>query len=82
MYRNDDIRFMLEQYKAGGANRYVCPQCGRKRCLPAMSMWRLASMLLMSVANATIQPLVVIIIHRGNILKIILRSGRIEMMPS
>ncbi len=32
MYRNDDIRFMLEQYKAGGANRYVCPQCGRKRC--------------------------------------------------
>lgn len=32
MYNNNDIRFTLERYKAGGANRYVCPKCGRKRC--------------------------------------------------
>lgn len=28
----NDIRFVLERYHAGGANRYVCPQCGRKKC--------------------------------------------------
>lgn len=28
----NDIRFILERYHAGGANRYVCPQCGRKKC--------------------------------------------------
>ena len=28
----NDIRFVLERYHAGGATRYVCPQCGRKKC--------------------------------------------------
>jgi len=32
MYNNEDIRFKLERYHAGGSNRYVCPQCGRKKC--------------------------------------------------
>lgn len=27
-----DIRYVLERYRSGGANRYVCPQCGRKKC--------------------------------------------------
>ncbi len=29
---NEDIKFTLERYRAGGANRYVCPGCGRKKC--------------------------------------------------
>lgn len=28
----NDIRYVLEHYKSGGGNRYVCPACGRKRC--------------------------------------------------
>jgi len=32
MYNNEDIRYKLERYRAGGSNRYVCPQCGRKKC--------------------------------------------------
>lgn len=32
MRNSNDIRFALERYRAGGANRYVCPQCGRRRC--------------------------------------------------
>ena len=28
----NDIRFVLERYRSGGSNRYVCPQCGRKKC--------------------------------------------------
>lgn len=27
-----DIRYILERYRSGGRNRYICPQCGRKRC--------------------------------------------------
>ena len=27
-----DIRYTLERYRSGGGNRYVCPQCGRKKC--------------------------------------------------
>ena len=27
-----EIRFILERYRAGGANRYTCPQCGRRKC--------------------------------------------------
>ncbi len=29
-YSNEN-RFVLERYKAGGSNRYVCPSCGQKR---------------------------------------------------
>ncbi|MBQ0072951.1 MAG: hypothetical protein KBT34_02015 [Prevotella sp.] len=25
-------RFILERYRSGGANRYECPQCGKKKC--------------------------------------------------
>ena len=25
-----DIRYVLERYRSGGANRYVCPQCGKR----------------------------------------------------
>ena len=32
MSNNTENRFILERYKAGGGNRYVCPQCGRKKC--------------------------------------------------
>lgn len=32
MYKDTENRFILERYHAGGANRYVCPQCGRKKC--------------------------------------------------
>ena len=28
----NDHRFSLEAYRAGGGNRYTCPQCGRKKC--------------------------------------------------
>lgn len=28
----ESIKFILERYKAGGSNRFVCPQCGRKKC--------------------------------------------------
>ena len=34
MYNNEDVRYRLERYRAGGSNRYVCPQCGRKKCFP------------------------------------------------
>ena len=27
MYNNEDVRYRLERYRAGGSNRYVCPQC-------------------------------------------------------
>lgn len=32
MYNNTENRFILERYRSGGSNRYVCPQCGRKKC--------------------------------------------------
>ncbi len=32
MRNNTDNRYILERYKAGGSNRYVCPQCGKRRC--------------------------------------------------
>lgn len=33
MIRNEQgIRYLLERYRAGGSNRYVCPKCGRKKC--------------------------------------------------
>lgn len=28
----NDMQFKLERYRSGGANRYTCPHCGRKRC--------------------------------------------------
>lgn len=32
MYNDTENRFVLERYRSGGSNRYVCPQCGRKKC--------------------------------------------------
>lgn len=32
MVYNSDIRYILERYKAGGSNRFICPKCGRKKC--------------------------------------------------
>lgn len=32
MYNDTENRFILERYRSGGSNRYVCPQCGRKKC--------------------------------------------------
>ncbi len=32
MKNYNDNRYILERYKSGGGNRYVCPSCGRKRC--------------------------------------------------
>ena len=32
MKYNNDNRYILERYKAGGSNRFVCPACGKKRC--------------------------------------------------
>ena len=29
---NSDNRYILEPYKSGGSNRYVCPSCGRRKC--------------------------------------------------
>lgn len=29
---NNENRYILEPYKSGGANRYVCPSCGRRKC--------------------------------------------------
>lgn len=31
-YNDKDNPYILERYKAGGSNRFVCPQCGRKKC--------------------------------------------------
>lgn len=28
----DNARYILERYRPGGANRYACPRCGRKKC--------------------------------------------------
>lgn len=30
-YSNEN-RYILERYKAGGSNRFVCPACGKRRC--------------------------------------------------
>ena len=29
---NTETHFRLERYRSGGGNRYVCPQCGRRKC--------------------------------------------------
>ena len=29
---NSDNRYILEPYKSGGSNRYVCPSCGKRKC--------------------------------------------------
>ncbi len=29
---NNDNRYILEPYKSGGSNRYVCPSCGKRKC--------------------------------------------------
>lgn len=31
-YITDNSRFTLERYRLGGANRFTCPQCGKKKC--------------------------------------------------
>lgn len=32
MKNNTENRYILERYKPGGGNRYICPQCGKKKC--------------------------------------------------
>lgn len=29
---NNDIQFTLERYRSGGANRYTCPKCNKRKC--------------------------------------------------
>ena len=32
MLISSNIKYILERYKSGGSNRFVCPSCGRKKC--------------------------------------------------
>lgn len=71
MYNDTENRFVLERYCSGGSNRYVCPQCGRKKCFTRYVDLETGNMWLMNVVNAIIRHRVAIIILRVNISMII-----------